>query len=209
VAVVVCGRCMLFVSGGSLFVGAGLSFVGGTRRSWVLLSSVGGGLMFVGGGSLSTSFRASFVVRGCQGEWGSLFKWVVGLGCGRCKSFVGGVIVRGWGAHVAGRRGRHSWVGISWAPLVVCECWWWCVPPRWVPRGMGVRRLESRGGHGTPGAVLYHAPHIPAGMEPFHWNPLESAGMALESTGMDWNPQEWTGIHRNGTGMDRSGTGMD
>jgi hypothetical protein len=48
-------------------------------------------------------------------------------------------------------------------------------------------------------SVLYHAPHIPAGMEPFHWNLQE------------WhrNPQEWTGIHRNGTGIYRNGTGID
>jgi hypothetical protein len=53
-------------------MGPELSFVGGTRRLWVSSLSVGGSLMFVGGGSLSTSFRASIVVRGCQGEWGSL-----------------------------------------------------------------------------------------------------------------------------------------
>jgi hypothetical protein len=43
--------------------------------------------------------------------------------------------------------------------------------------------------------VLHHAPLIPAGMEAFHWN-----------------PQEWTGIRRNGTGIHRNGqesTGMD
>ena len=37
-------------------------------------------------------------------------------------------------------------------------------------------------------AILHHAPLIPAGMDPFHWN-----------------LQEWAGIHRNGqewTGMD-------
>jgi hypothetical protein len=136
---------MLFVSGGSLFVGTGLSFVGGTHCSWVSSSSVGGGLMFVGSGSLSTSFWALFVVRGCQGEWGSLFKWVVGLGCGRCKSFVSGVVVRGWGAHVAGRRGHRSWVGIAWAPLVVV------CPSSLGPCRMGVRHLESCGGHGMPG----------------------------------------------------------
>ena len=44
-------------------------------------------------------------------------------------------------------------------------------------------------------AILHHAPLIPAGMNPFHWNPPESAGMTQESTGMDWNPQEW---NRNG-----------
>ena len=46
----------------------------------------------------------------------------------------------------------------------------------------------------TTNSILHHAPLIPAGMNPFHWN-----------------PQEWTGIHRNGqesTGMDRNGTGM-
>jgi len=57
-------------------------------------------------------------------------------------------------------------------------------------------------------AVLCLAPLIPAGMEPFHQNPLESTrmapestrmapestGMAPESTGMDRNPQEWTKI---------------
>ena len=43
--------------------------------------------------------------------------------------------------------------------------------------------------------VLHHAPLIPAGMNPFHWNPPESAGMAQESTGMGRNGQEW---NRNG-----------
>ena len=56
--------------------------------------------------------------------------------------------------------------------------------------------------------VLHHAPLIPAGMNPFHWNPQESTGMAQESAGMGGNPQEWTGMDRNGqewTGMDRNG----
>ena len=48
-------------------------------------------------------------------------------------------------------------------------------------------------------AVLHHAPLIPAGMDPFHWNPQE----------WHWNLQEWAGIHRNGTEMDRNGTGLD
>ena len=50
--------------------------------------------------------------------------------------------------------------------------------------------------------VLHHAPLIPAGMNTFHWNPQESAGMAQESAGMARNPQEW---NWNGTGMDRNG----
>ena len=33
-------------------------------------------------------------------------------------------------------------------------------------------------------AILHHAPLFPAGMNPFHWNPPESAGMTQESTGM-------------------------
>jgi hypothetical protein len=55
-------------------------------------------------------------------------------------------------------------------------------------------------------AVLYHAPHIPAGMEPFHWNPPESTGMVPESTGM---APESAGMALESTGMGRSGTGMD
>ena len=39
--------------------------------------------------------------------------------------------------------------------------------------------------------ILHHAPLIPAGMNPFHWNLQESAGMTQESTGMGRNPQEW------------------
>ena len=46
-----------------------------------------------------------------------------------------------------------------------------------------------------PGSILHHAPLISAGMNPFHWNLPESAGMAQESTGMGRNPQEW---HWNG-----------
>ena len=63
-------------------------------------------------------------------------------------------------------------------------------------RGEGVVKEGGRGGNE---AILHHAPLIPAGMNPFRWNPQE------------WhrNPQEWAGIHRNGTGMDRNGTGMD
>ena len=43
--------------------------------------------------------------------------------------------------------------------------------------------------------VLHHAPLIPAGMNPFHWNPQESAGMGR-------NPQEWTGMALEWTKMD-------
>ena len=50
--------------------------------------------------------------------------------------------------------------------------------------------------------ILHHAPLIPAGMNPFHWNPQESAGMAQESTGMGRNPQEWTGMALEWTKMD-------
>ena len=57
----------------------------------------------------------------------------------------------------------------------------------------------------APPAVLHHAPLIPAGMNPFHWNPPESAGMAQESTGMGRNGQEW---NRNGQEWHRNGTGM-
>ena len=44
-------------------------------------------------------------------------------------------------------------------------------------------------------AILHHAPLIPAGMDPFHWNPQKSTGMAQESAGIHRNGQEW---HRNG-----------
>ena len=54
--------------------------------------------------------------------------------------------------------------------------------------------------------ILHHAPLIPAGMNPFHWNPPESTGMTLESTGMDRNPQEW---NRNGQEWHWNGIGMD
>ena len=47
--------------------------------------------------------------------------------------------------------------------------------------------------------ILHHAPLIPAGMNPFHWNPQESAGMAQESTGMEL---EWTGMALEWTKMD-------
>ena len=50
-------------------------------------------------------------------------------------------------------------------------------------------------GDRTLDAILHHAPLIPAGMNPFHWNPQKS-------TGMGRNPQEW---NWNGTGMDRNG----
>ena len=33
-------------------------------------------------------------------------------------------------------------------------------------------------------AVLFDAPQIPAGMHPFHRNPLDSSGMELESSRM-------------------------
>ena len=50
--------------------------------------------------------------------------------------------------------------------------------------------------------ILHHAPLIPAGMKPFHWNPQESAGMAPESAGMSRNGQEWTGMAQEWTKMD-------
>jgi len=54
------------------------------------------------------------------------------------------------------------------------------------------KKLSDRiPGYSAELAVLRHAPLIPAGMESFHWN-----------------PQEWTGIHRNGTGICRNGTGI-
>jgi len=46
-------------------------------------------------------------------------------------------------------------------------------------------------GIGIGMTVLYSAPPIPAGI---HWNPQE----------WDRNPQEYTGIHRNGTGIRRN-----
>jgi len=58
-------------------------------------------------------------------------------------------------------------------------------------------------------AVLRHAPLIPAGMESFHWNPQEWTGIHRNGTGIHRNG---TGIHRNGqvsAGMDRNGTGVD
>ena len=54
-------------------------------------------------------------------------------------------------------------------------------------------------------SILHHAPLIPAGMNPFHWNTPESAGMIQESTGMDQNPQEW---NRNGQECHWNATGM-
>jgi len=48
-------------------------------------------------------------------------------------------------------------------------------------------------------AVLYHAPLIPAGMESFHWNPVEFSGMVPESAGM---ALESAGMDQNGTGID-------
>jgi RNase H-like domain found in reverse transcriptase/Integrase zinc binding domain len=57
-------------------------------------------------------------------------------------------------------------------------------------------------------ALLFHAPHIPAGMTGFHrippeWdrNPLESTGMRLESTGIIIFLQEWYWIPQESTGM--------
>ena len=55
-------------------------------------------------------------------------------------------------------------------------------------------------------AVLHHAPLIPAGMETFHWNPLESAGMAPESTGM---ALESAGMAPESAGMALESTGMN
>jgi len=54
--------------------------------------------------------------------------------------------------------------------------------------------------------VLRLAPLIPAGMEPFHRNPLESTRMAPESTGM---APESTGMAPESTGMAPESTGMD
>ena len=51
---------------------------------------------------------------------------------------------------------------------------------------------------GQTSSVLRHAPLIPAGMETFHWNPPESAGMAPESAGM---ALESTGMSLESTGM--------
>ena len=52
------------------------------------------------------------------------------------------------------------------------------------------------------GSVLHHAPLIPAGMNPFHWNLQESGGMGQESAGMGRNPQEWTGMAPEWTKID-------
>jgi hypothetical protein len=48
-------------------------------------------------------------------------------------------------------------------------------------------------------SVLRHAPLIPAGMEAFHWNPPESAGMGPESAGMG---PESAGMGQESAGMD-------
>ena len=72
---------------------------------------------------------------------------------------------------------------------------------RGVPRSGPAQLTLYPGSYCRLQPILHHAPLIPAGMNPFHWNPQES-------TGMGRNPQEW---NRNGTGMDRNGqewTGM-
>jgi hypothetical protein len=48
-------------------------------------------------------------------------------------------------------------------------------------------------------SVLYHAPHIPAGMEPFHWNPQE-----WHQNPQEWhrNPQEWIEVALEWTKID-------
>ena len=48
-------------------------------------------------------------------------------------------------------------------------------------------------------SILHHAPLIPAGMNPFRWNPQESGGMGQESTGME---PEWTGMALEWTKID-------
>ena len=58
-------------------------------------------------------------------------------------------------------------------------------------------------------AVLHHAPLIPAGMNPFHWNPQESTGMAQESAGIGRNPQEWNRNGQEWTGMAQEWIEMD
>ena len=59
---------------------------------------------------------------------------------------------------------------------------------------------------GEEHSVLRHAPLIPAGMETFHWNPLESTGMAPESAGM---APESTGMAPESAGMAPESTGMN
>jgi hypothetical protein len=54
-------------------------------------------------------------------------------------------------------------------------------------------------GRATMPPVLRHAPLIPAGMEAFHWNPPESAGMGPESAGMG---PESAGMGQESAGMD-------
>ena len=66
------------------------------------------------------------------------------------------------------------------------------------------------GAHIPPSeSILYGAPLIPAGMNPFHWNLQESAGMAQESTGMGRNPQEWNQNGLEWTEMALEWTKMD
>jgi hypothetical protein len=57
-------------------------------------------------------------------------------------------------------------------------------------------------------SLLFDAPHIPAGMTGFHWNPLESAGMRLESTGFHRNNRIPAGMELESTGMRQEYTGM-
>jgi hypothetical protein len=55
-------------------------------------------------------------------------------------------------------------------------------------------------------SVLRLAPLIPAGMEPFHWIPLESAGMTPESAGM---ALESAGMAPESAGMAPESIGMN
>ena len=54
---------------------------------------------------------------------------------------------------------------------------------------------------GTSSSVLLGAPPIPAGMAKFHWNPQESAGMGLDSTGIHRNYNIPAGIELDSAGM--------
>ena len=54
-------------------------------------------------------------------------------------------------------------------------------------------------------SVLLDAPHIPAGMWGFCWNPPESTGMGPESTGMGL---ESTGMRLDSTGIELESAGM-
>ena len=67
------------------------------------------------------------------------------------------------------------------------------------------RHAEKKDKKAKKTPVLYSAPPIPAGILR---NPQESSGILRNGTGIRRNPQESSGIRRNGTGIELKSSGM-